>query len=217
MTLRRARAVAAITVTMLTLTYCAALARRHGFIDGFGHVIGGDLLEQRVATMMVRDGRGDRLYDFDLQAQYEQAAVAPDQLPGLNPFMGPPYVALVYWPLMPLGHEAAFAVWTAFGLACLIASLLGLAREYRWLRSALPTAILLSLSFFPVVEGLMAGSNQLVSVLLLTGVFLLLKRGHDVPAGTVLGLQLFKPQLAIAILVVLLVKRRWQALGALRS
>ena len=40
--------------------------------------------------MMVRDGRGNRLYDFDLQAQYEQAAVAPDQLPGLNPFMGPP-------------------------------------------------------------------------------------------------------------------------------
>jgi glycosyl transferase family 87 len=212
-TLRRARAVAAITVTMLTVTYGAALARRHGRIDGFGHVIGGDLLEQRVASMMVRDGRGDRLYDFELQARYEQAAVAPDPLPGLNPFMGPPYVAILYWPLMPLGHEIAFAVWSALGLACLIASLLALARDYGWLRHAFTTALLLSLSFFPVVEGMMAGSNQMVSLLLLTVAFLLLKRERDFEAGVVLGLQLFKPQLAIATLAVLLVKGRWKALS----
>src|SRR5215204_137251 len=74
-TMRRTRAVGAITGTLLLLVY------------GFAHVIGGDLLEQRVASQIVRDGLGHRLYDFELQTRYEQAAVSPQALPGLIPFM----------------------------------------------------------------------------------------------------------------------------------
>ena len=39
-TLRRARVVAAMSVAALLLTYGSGLVRRHGLIDGFGHVIG---------------------------------------------------------------------------------------------------------------------------------------------------------------------------------
>ena len=60
---------------------------------------------------------------------------------------------------------------------------------------------------------MMAGSNQMVSLLLMIAIFLSLKRGHDGAAGVLLGLQLFKPQLAIAIFVVLAFKRRWRALA----
>src|SRR5437773_83426 len=211
-TLRRARAVAAISLTLLAVTYGAGLVRRHGLIDGFGHVIGSDLLAQRVASQMTRDGHGDRLYDFDLQARYEQAAVSPETIPGLDPFVTPPYTALVYWPLMLLRHDVAFAVWSVLGVGFLITSLWWLGRDYTWVRRWLPTILLLSLSFFPVIEGMMAGSNQMVTFVLLTAVFLSLKRGHDGAAGVFLGLQLFKPQLAIATLVVLIFKRRWNAL-----
>src|SRR5215204_6209729 len=86
-TMRRTRAVGAITGTLLLLVYGFALLGRQGLIDGFGHVIGGDLLEQRVASQIVRDGLGHRLYDFELQTRYEQAAVSPQALPGLIPFM----------------------------------------------------------------------------------------------------------------------------------
>jgi hypothetical protein len=61
------------------------------------------------------------------------------------------------------------------------------------------------------VEGLMAGSNHMVSLLLVTAVFLSLKHGRDGAAGVFLGIQLFKPQLAIATLVVLVARRRWRA------
>jgi hypothetical protein len=138
-TLRRARAVASISLSLLIVTYGIGLARRHGLIDGFGHVIGADLLAQRVASQMTRDGHGDRLYDFDLQAQYEQAAVSPEPLPGLDPFVTPPYVALLYWPLMPLRHDVAFALWTALGVGCLMASLSWLGRDYPWVRQRFRT------------------------------------------------------------------------------
>src|SRR5712691_2013414 len=211
-TLRRARTVAAISVTLLVVTYSWGLVRRHGLIDGFGHLIGGDLLAQRVASQMTRDGHGDRLYDFDLQAQYEQGAVSPDTIPGLDPFVSPPYAALAYWPLMPLRHDVAFAAWTVLSVGFLITSLLWLSGDYPWVTSWLPTILLLSFSFFPVIEGLMAGSNHMLSLLLLTAVFVSLKHGRDGTAGVFLGLQLFKPQLAIATLVVLIFKRRWKAL-----
>jgi Glycosyltransferase family 87 len=211
-TLRRSRAVAAISVVLLLLIYSSGLIRRHGLIDGFGHVIGADLLAQRVASQMTRDGQGDSLYDFDLQARYEQEAVSPETLPGLDPFVSPPYVALVYWPLMPLRHETAFAIWTALGVIFFITSMYWLSRDYPWVTTRLPTIALLSLSFFPVIEGLMAGSNQMLSLLIFTGMFLSLKHGNDAQAGVFLGTLLFKPQLAIASLVVLVFKRRWKAL-----
>jgi hypothetical protein len=58
----------------------------------------------------------------------------------------------------------------------------------------------------------MAGSNEMMSLLLFTAVFLSLKHGRDGSAGFFLGSLLFKPQLAVATLAVLVFKRRWKAL-----
>src|SRR5947209_3159919 len=89
-TLRRIRTYATIVVLVMVVAYSYGLARRSGLIDGFGHVIGGDLLALRTAGQLVRDGSGSRLYDFALQAEYQEQAVEPEQLPGLNPFITPP-------------------------------------------------------------------------------------------------------------------------------
>src|SRR5262245_37176995 len=139
---RRVRAVAAISTAILLLTYGLGLARHQGLIDGFGHVIGQDLLAQRIASQMVRDGRGDRLYDFDLQTEYEQREVSPASLPGLDPFITPPYVALLYWPVMPLPLPIAFTVWTGLALASLVTSLFLLGGRYSWVTDARMTALL---------------------------------------------------------------------------
>jgi hypothetical protein len=92
-----------------------------------------------------------------------------------------------------------------------------LSREYPFVATWSPTVLLLSLSFFPVGEGLMAGSNMMVSLFLFTAVFLSLKHRRDTAAGVFLGLQLFKPQLVIATVAVLLLKRRWNALVSFAS
>src|SRR5207244_11191309 len=74
-------------------------------------------------------------------------------------------------------------------------------------------AALLALSFAPVLEGLAAGSNSIVSLPIFAAVLAALGTGRDATAGMLLGLQLFRPQLLLAPLVLLAWKRRWRALA----
>jgi hypothetical protein len=74
-------------------------------------------------------------------------------------------------------------------------------------------AALLTLSFEPVLEGLAAGSNSIVSLPIFAGALSALAAGRDGTAGVLLGLQLFRPQLLLAPLVLLASKRRWRALA----
>ena len=72
-------------------------------------------------------------------------------------------------------------------------------------------ALVVSLSFYPVLENLTGGNNALFSLLVFTLIYLALKRERDGLAGALLAVELLKPQLAIALLVVLIWKRRWRA------
>src|SRR5436309_2829392 len=213
LTLARARAHAVVVILAFAAVYTFGLVRRDGMIDGFGHVIGGDLLAVRSAAAIVLDGRGAELYDFSVQAAYQQAAIAPQRLPGLNPFVSPPFVALLAapWTFLPLGP--AFVLWTALLLACLVAALIVLSRTAPLTGRHWPSALLLSLSFYPVLEGLMAGSNSLIELPIFALILLSLRSGHEVRAGALLGLQLYRPQLALVPLAVFAVKRRWRILS----
>src|SRR5262249_55672711 len=66
-----------------------------------------------------------------------------------------------------------------------------------------------ALSFYPVLEGLMAGSNALVAFPLLALVLVALRAGCEMRAGALLGVLCYRPQLAIAPRVVLAARRRW--------
>jgi hypothetical protein len=213
LTLSQARACAVVAIALFALVYAFGVVRRHGLVDAFGHVIGGDLLAFRTAAAIVRDGAAERLYDFSLQAAYEKASVAPEPLAGMNPFTSPPFVALAYLPIVRLPHAIAFVCWTVAALACIPVA-------FRLLRPLTPRtaprwrdAALLTLSFAPVLEGLAAGSNSIVSLPIFAGALSALAAGRDGTAGALLGLQLFRPQLLVAPLVLLAWKRRWRALA----
>ena len=211
LTLRRARAYALVVILIFATVYAVGILRRSGLVDGFGHVIGGDLLTPRMAARIVLDGRGAELYDFSLQMDYQRAALAPETIPG-HPFIWPPWVALFYapWALVPQGP--ALVMWTASSLACLVTALLVMARAAPLTGRHLPSTLLLSLSFYPVLEGLMAGNNSLWSLPIFALMYRALRVGNDATAGALLGLQLYRPQLAVAPLVVFAAKRRWRIL-----
>jgi len=213
LTLGRARAQAVIVVLIFAGVYAVGILRRGRLVDGFGHVIGSDLLTSRVAAGMVLDRRGADLYDFSLQRDYQQAALEPERLPGLNPFIWPPFVALFYapWAFVPQGP--AFILWTACSLACLVVALVVMARVAPLSGRHWPSTVLLSLSFYPVLEGLMAGSNSLCSLPIFALMYRALRAGNDTTAGALLGLQLYRPQLAVAPLIVFAAKRRWRILA----
>ncbi len=212
-TLPLARAHAIMVILIFGAVYAFGIMHRHGLIDGFGHVIGSDLLHYRTAAQIVLDGRGADLYDFSLQYALQRSAVSPESLAGVDPFIAPPFVALFFVPWALLPQPIAFVVWTAFSLACLVAALL-LMRRYAWRTGACwPSSFLLSLSFYPVLEALAAGTNALLSLVIFAAAYLALKRGRDTAAGAALALQLYRPQLLLAPLILLLYKRRWRALG----
>src|SRR5207249_3417726 len=98
LSLRQSRAYAVVALALFGLVYAFGLATRHGLVDGFGHVIGGDLLTFRTASDIVSAGDGARLYDFAAQAARQQAALAPERVDGFNPFTSPPFVALACRP-----------------------------------------------------------------------------------------------------------------------
>ena len=53
LTLRRARAYALVVILIFATVYAVGILRRSGLVDGFGHVIGGDLLTPRMAARIV--------------------------------------------------------------------------------------------------------------------------------------------------------------------
>src|SRR5437016_14593727 len=89
LTLQRARAHAVVVILIFAAVYAVGILGRSGLVDRFGHVIGCDLLTPRMAAPIVLDGRDAALYDFSLQTDYDEAAVEPERLPGLNPFIWP--------------------------------------------------------------------------------------------------------------------------------
>jgi glycosyl transferase family 87 len=213
LSLARARAHAVVVIVIFGAVWGFGVLRRHGMIDGFGHVIGGDLVAVRSAARIVRDGRGAELYDFSLQGAYEQAAVAPEPLPGVNPFVSPPFFAVACLPLAFLPVVPALVLWTVLLLGCLVATLIVMSRLAPRTGASWPSTLLLSLSFYPVLEGLIAGSNSFLSLPLFALMLRSLRAGREVPAGMLLGLQLYRPQLALAPLLVFAVKRRWRILA----
>jgi glycosyl transferase family 87 len=211
-TLRRASVYATITIALFALVYAFGLVRRRGLVNGFGQVIGGDFLTLRLAAQMIRDGNGARLYDFGLQAAYQAAALAPEKLPGLNPFVAPPFVALFFLPWTFVSHFVGFVLWTSLALACVPVSLRLICRvpETRTVHRAI---VLIAFSFLPVIEGAEAGNNAIVSLLVFSVILASLRSGHDGLGGAALALQLSRPQLVAVPLVVLLAKRRWRAVA----
>lgn len=213
LTLPRARAYAVVVIAIFVAVYAVGILRRTGFIDGFGHIIGVDLLTMRTGARMVLDGHGDDLYDFDLQESYWRRALGLEHLPGWSPFVVPPFVALLYVPWALVPQAPALVVWTAVCLAGLVGSLLVMARLAPLTGRQWRSTLLLSLSFYPVLEGLMAGSNSLLAVPIFALMLGALRAGRETSAGALLGLLFYRPQLALAPLVVFAAKRRWRLIA----
>jgi hypothetical protein len=88
---------------------------------------------------------------------------------------------------------------------------IAIARRALDLKIALPKLLFLSLSYFPAFAWVTYAQTSSVSLLIHAGVLALLLRGFDFRAGLVLGLFVFKPQLAAAIGLALIIARRWRA------
>lgn len=192
------------------------LLLRHGWLGGLGQVIGSDFIAYYQAGWLDRF-QPDRLYDFQAQYQVQQALTAPTPLPGLTPFISPPYVALACRILTLLPLPVALVVW--WGLTLLL-TFHAARRLWRRLPSDLqsgplpfPQFLVVMFSFFPFLAGWRMGQNHALTLWLVVGILEMERAGRPLLAGILAGLLLYKPHFALGFLILWAVRREWQALA----
>jgi Glycosyltransferase family 87 len=167
------------------------------------------------AGKVLYEGRGRQLYDLETQLSL-QHGFAPEVQHRENalPFNHPPFEALLFAPLAGLPYVRAYLVWAVFNIV-LIAGFWTLLRpRLPSLHSLSPGLPLLAMfGFFPIAVALLQGQDSILLLFLYGLAFSALATGRAFVAGVCLALALFKFQLVLPFVVVLLVRRQWKAVA----
>lgn len=173
--------------------------------------LGGDHVEFYGTAKMVLDGQLDQLYEPEAQ-RAAQAPYAGDD-GGFLYFGYPPHVAVLYAPLAVLPFRVSYLVSTLAMVGASFAALWLVRPMVPILRSAWWPCLALSLTFAPLFVGVGLGQNTGLSLLLIAATWRLLHDDREVAAGVALGLLLYKPQLAIPLVVFVAASGRWRTLA----
>lgn len=167
------------------------------------------------AGKCVQRGLGSQLYSTQTQGRIQQEFASGVKIRnGPLPFTHPPFEAVLFAPLAFLSYSGAYWVWNAVSLVALVAFLLLLGPHTPKLRGwseALP--FLCGLAFFPVFVCLLQGQDSLLLLLLFGLAFAEMKAGRNFVAGICLGLALFRFQLVLPVMAVMLLRRRWKTVA----
>ena len=161
---------------------------------------------------LIRNGQASALYDLATQYQEQLTFAHVPIRQGPLPYNHPPFEALLFVPFTLLDYWPAYLLWTAINLIMLAVSVIFLRRHFRRLAS-IPTFFwgLGATAFYPVTIAIMHGQDVILLLLLFVLAIICLDRGNDATAGALLAAGLFRPQLALP-LVVLIAIRRWRVL-----
>jgi hypothetical protein len=165
------------------------------------------------AGKMLREGLGHNLYDGALQYEVQQTFAAGVRIrKGPLPYNHPPFEALIFEPLASLDYPTAYLAWSAINLA-ILGLLPFLLRRYIPVVAEYPAFVwlLVLLGFFPVLVALLQGQDVILLLLLNALAFAALKRNADTLAGCWLGLSVFKFQLILPLVLILLCWKRGRA------
>jgi len=161
---------------------------------------------------LVRTGHAKQIYDYAVQKQVQNALVAPSDV--ALPFYHPAYESLLFVPLSLASYRVGYFLFAGFNVALLVISawlmrpyLFGLASVW----PSLPFAVFLL--FFPAGIALMQGQNSILLLALYSGAFAAIVAGNDFLAGCLLGLALVKFQIALPVVALFLIWRRWRMIA----
>jgi hypothetical protein len=163
-------------------------------------------------ALLVRNSQSPVLYNLATQYRTQLTFAHVPVRQAALPYNHPPFEAILFIPFTLLSYWPAYLLWTALNLIMLGASVALLRRQFPQL-AAVPAYILGlgATAFFPVAISVIEGQDMILLLLLLVLALISLARGNDAVAGAFLGGCLFRPQLAVP-LVLLLAVRRWRVL-----
>lgn len=167
------------------------------------------------AGKCVQRGLGSRLYSMETQARIQQEFASSVKIRNSPlPFTHPPFEAVLFVPLAFLSYSAAYWAWNAISVLAL-ATFLAVLRPHiprlRGWSEALP--FLCGLAFFPVFVCLLQGQDSLLLLLLFGLALVAMRSGRDFAGGICLGLALFRFQLVLPVIAVVVLLRRWNMIA----
>lgn len=134
-----------------------------------------------------------------------------------HPTPHPPPVAIISLPLVLLRYEQAAAVWFGFEIICIFIAAFLLLRGLSLRQSFLNIVTLgsLALCWHPFWEELVLGQINTLLLVLLLAAWIDFRAGRDARGGIWLGLIMALKVMAWPIAILMLCKRRWQAVIAI--
>ncbi len=206
----------ALGLFILTLTIGNAFLKPDKAVGS--RMLGHDFLAFYYAGTCARLGEFSRLYDLQSIQSFEKQLAQQQHLeldPGaFGPYWNPPFYAWLFAPLSHLPYRTALALWLSFNLLALFVAMILLARMLppgsTWRDWGL-IVLLIPLSM-PFIQALGHGQNTFTSLLLLSAIVTFWRNNRPTPAGLLTGLLFYKPQLAAAIALILILNQGRRAL-----
>ncbi len=196
---KRARAYSLILLIVSILGFVAWVVMAPHLIDRSGKPLGPDFMSFYAASKLALSGHAAGAWS-PIAHQAAEDTIFGRSL-GYWAFFYPPAYLLLCWPLALLPYGVALLAWLGGTTAAAIVLL------RRWAKGV-PWVVLLA---FPALWlNLGNGQNAALFTAVMAGGCLLLPR-RPVLAGLVFGLLVMKPQLAIAMPVLLAASGRWKA------
>ncbi len=175
----------------------------HAHLDGSGHVLGRDFVNDWTAGQLVREGHIAPIFDRDGFLAAEHRLFDPG-LP-FHFWSYPPVALFLVAPLGWLSYVPALIAWSLAGVGALIPA------ARRFLPDA-REAVLLVACPATAIDIALGQNGALTAALTIAGLSLWDTRPRT--AGALLGLLIFKPQMAILLPVAVIAERRWTTLWA---
>ena len=199
---KRARAYSLILLVVSAVGFAAWVAMAPHGIDRSGKPLGPDFMSFYAASKLALAGHAAGAW---LPAAHQAAedGIFGHTL-GYWAFFYPPAYLLLCWPLALLPYGAALLAWLGATTAAAVVLLRRWAKDVPWIALLAFPALWLNLG---------NGQNAALFTAVMAGGCLLLPR-RPILAGMVFGLLVMKPQLAIALPVLLAVCGRWKTFAA---
>ncbi len=198
----RARAWCHVLAVVTLVIVAAVLMLSHHGLDPTGKPLGTDFISFYAAARLAVTQGAAAAYDVARHGAAQQA-LFPQAAYGYTTFLYPPPFLLLCLPLAAFPYLGAWAAWLAVGFTALVAAT----------RPLLPPGGLLPLLVYPaLLINAGHGQNACLTAACFAG-YMVLGGRRPVVAGALLGILVIKPQLALAVPVVLLAGRRWHAIA----
>lgn len=158
---------------------------------------------------MIRTGHASELYDYDAQMRFQHLLFPEASKTSILLITHPPFEELLFALLSRYPYRVAFSIFSLLNLIAVTFAvwllnfrLDTIRSRWRW------SAVLLAVPFFPFSRALLQGQDSLLLLALLSLILVLIESNRTVWAGVVLGVAVFRFEIAVPIVLLFLLWRR---------